>query len=88
MFVRKIIVKIDFSDLYFQIKLVFFKKKTSYGEVATWEIVHWGSRRLGKYPCEVAAWERVFWKVPNISPIGLLILKVLKNQRWCLLGGG
>ena len=57
-------------------------------EVAAWEISHLGSCYLGKYPCEVAAWERVFWKVPNISPIGLLILKVLKNQRWCLLGGG
>ena len=49
-----------------------------YGEVATWEIVilenvHLGNCtfgkncHLGKYPWEVAAWEKAFGKVPNID---------------------
>ena len=47
-------------------KMAFFL----HGEVTTWEIVIWenihlGSCHLGKYPCELAAWEKTFRKVPN-----------------------
>ena len=35
-------------------------------EVAAWEIAHLGSCQLGKYPCEVATWEKSYGKVPNI----------------------
>ena len=35
--------------------------------VVAWEIAHLGSCHLGKYPWEVAVWENVFGKVPNIE---------------------
>ena len=34
-------------------------------EVAAWEIAHLGNCHLGKYPWEVATWEKSFEKVPN-----------------------
>ena len=35
-------------------------------EVAAWKIAQLGSQHLGKYPWEVAAWGKIFRKVPNI----------------------
>ena len=35
-------------------------------EMAAREISHFGSCHLGKYPWEVASWEKSFGKVPNI----------------------
>mgnify|MGYP000929313377 CR=1 FL=1 len=36
-------------------------------EVAAWEIAHLGSCHLGKYPWEVATWEKSFGKLPIIN---------------------
>ena len=44
--------------------------KLSFGKIYIWEVAaleieHLGSCHLGKYPWEVAAWEKAFGKVPN-----------------------
>ena len=44
-------------------------------EVVAWEIAHFESCHLGKYPLEVATWEKAFGKVPNISQMLDHILK-------------
>ena len=52
-------------------------------EVAAWEIARLGSFYLGKYPWEVATWEKYFGKVPNvISWFTKVLLKTLYHQEW------
>ena len=46
--------------------------------VVAWEIAHLGSCHLGKYPWEVAAWEKDFGKVPDIYKTALMFN--LKND--------
>ena len=63
--------------IYLSMAITCFKKIANYlrklllekmciWEVVAWEIAHLGSCHLGKYPWEVAAWEKAFGKVPNI----------------------
>ena len=44
-------------------------------EVAAWEIARLGSCHFGKYPLEVATWEKSFGKIPNI------LINVLKKHK-------
>ena len=46
-------------------------------EVAAWEITHLASCHLGKYPWEIATWEKSFGKVPNIDRYTLVFNSII-----------